>query len=113
MNAGAMDRRITVTQTGATNTGTGWTETTTTLGTMWASRKDVSDGEKVAAGTVMGTVAARFVVRSSTVTRQIIETALANGSELLLAAPPMLVQAFSVILLTLFFVWRDRRKRGA
>jgi head-tail adaptor len=71
MNYGRLDRRITVTQTGATNTGTGWTETTTTLGTMWASRKDVSDGEKVAAGTVMGTVAARFVVRSSTVTRQI------------------------------------------
>lgn len=71
MNYGALDRRISVAQVGSTNTGTGWTETTTTLGTFWASRKDVSDGEKAAAGTVMGTVAARFVVRSSTMTRQI------------------------------------------
>lgn len=39
------------------------------LGTIWASRKDVSDGEKMAAGDVMATIAARFVVRSSEMTR--------------------------------------------
>ena len=38
-------------------------------GTIWASRKDVSDGEKMAAGGVMATLAARFVVRSSELTR--------------------------------------------
>lgn len=71
IGAGSLDRRVTVTQIGATNTGTGWTETTATLGNFWASRRDVSDGEKAAAGTIIGTLVSRFVVRSSTLTRQI------------------------------------------
>ncbi|QNR64929.1 phage head closure protein [Rhodobacter capsulatus] len=34
-------------------------------GTVWASRKDISDAEQVAAGRVLATVTARFVVRHS------------------------------------------------
>lgn len=36
-----------------------------------ASRRDISDAEKVAAGQVQATVSARFLVRSSTFTRDI------------------------------------------
>lgn len=69
MNAGDLDRRITLRRKTETNTGLGVTMTWADLGTVWASRKDVSDGEKMAAGGVMATLAARFVVRSSTLTR--------------------------------------------
>lgn len=34
-------------------------------GPVWASRKDISDAEQVAAGRVLATVTARFVVRHS------------------------------------------------
>lgn len=67
--AGKLDRRITLHRYVATNTALGVTEAWADLGTIWASRKDVSDGEKMAAGGVMATVAARFVVRSSDLTR--------------------------------------------
>lgn len=69
IGAGHLDRRVTLATVAATNTGTGYTETATTLGKVWASRKDVSDAEKAAAGTVEGTVRARFIVRSSSLTR--------------------------------------------
>jgi len=69
MTAGSLDRLVTLSTMTATNTGTGYTETATTLGTVWASRKDVSDAEKAAAGAVEGTVRARFIVRSSSLTR--------------------------------------------
>ncbi len=67
--AGSLDRRVALSSIASTNTGTGYTETATALGTVWASRKDVSDAEKTAAGTVEGTVRTRFMVRSSSLTR--------------------------------------------
>lgn len=69
INAGTLDRRITLRRKTDTNTGLGVTEAWVDLGTIWAGRKDVSDGEKMAAGGVMATLAARFVVRSSELTR--------------------------------------------
>lgn len=69
IGAGKLDRRITLQRKAVTNTGLGVTEAWANLGTIWASRKDVSDGEKMAAGGVMATLAARFVVRSSDLTR--------------------------------------------
>jgi SPP1 family predicted phage head-tail adaptor len=69
MKSAGLDRRITLRRMVQTNTGLGATEAWSDLATIWASRKDVSDGEKMAAGGVMATVAARFVVRSSDLTR--------------------------------------------
>lgn len=69
MTAGKLDRRVTFERVTETNTGLGLTTAWAGLGTVWASRKDISDGEKMAAGGVMATVAARFVVRSSVMTR--------------------------------------------
>lgn len=71
MTAGNLDRRILLQRPVVTNTGTGPTESVIALGTVWASRKDVSDGERAVAGTVQGTVVARFVVRSSSLTRSL------------------------------------------
>lgn len=69
IGAGQLDRRITLRRKTEVNTGLGLTATWADLGTIWAGRKDVSDGEKMAAGGVMSTLAARFVVRSSSLTR--------------------------------------------
>jgi head-tail adaptor len=40
-----------------------------TLGTVWASRKDVSDGERFRAGEKADEMVARFVVRATAFTR--------------------------------------------
>lgn len=69
IGAGDLDRRITLISVAVTNGGTGWAETSTSLGKVWASRRDVSDAEKAAGGTVQGTLVSRFVVRSSGTTR--------------------------------------------
>ncbi|WP_434096016.1 head-tail adaptor protein [Thioclava kandeliae] len=54
------------------NTALGQEETWADLGSpVWASRRDVSDGEKAAAGGVFSTVSARFQIRSSTFSRGI------------------------------------------
>lgn len=66
-----LDRRVTIHRQTVSNGGTGHSETWGTLGTVWAARTDVSDAEKIAAGGVYGTVAARFVVRSSSISRLI------------------------------------------
>lgn len=69
IGAGQLDRRITLRRATVANTGLGVTEAWVDLGTIWAGRKDVSDGEKAAAGTMQAVVVARFVVRSSTFSR--------------------------------------------
>lgn len=80
MSAGALDRRITLSRETVTNTGLGPTRTWTVLTTLWASRKDVSDGEKATAGTVQSTVVSRFVVRSSIASRGLLpKDRLAEG----------------------------------
>ncbi len=69
IGAGQLDRRITLRRKTVTNTGLGMTEAWADLGKVWASRKDVSDGEKAAAGKLQAVVVSRFVVRSSSLTR--------------------------------------------
>lgn len=44
------------------------------LATLWASRIDVSDAEKYAAGTIGSALLSRFVVRSNETTRGLLHT---------------------------------------
>lgn len=83
IGAGSLDRRITLRRKTVTNTGLGMTEAWADLGTVWASRKDVSDGEKAAAGKLQSTVAARFIIRSSDLARGLTpKDALVEGGRL-------------------------------
>jgi len=64
MRAGPLDRRITLERYGISYNSDfepieGWTE----LGKRWASKEDVSDGEKVRAAQVGASVTTRFRVR--------------------------------------------------
>jgi head-tail adaptor len=77
---GALDRRLTLTRLTETNTPLGVTKAWLVIGEVWGSRRDVSDGEKIAAGAVMAQVTARFVVRSSAITRGLLpKDRLAEG----------------------------------
>jgi SPP1 family predicted phage head-tail adaptor len=70
--AGDLDRRIVIER--ATVTYNAFNEpvaTWATYATVWASRKDVSDGEKLAAGQVGASLSSRFVVRSDATTKAI------------------------------------------
>lgn len=67
----ALDRRIDLLRVGHVNTGTGVRETETLLGTVWAGRADVGDAERVAAGSVQGSLRSSWLVRSSPLTRQL------------------------------------------
>lgn len=73
MNAGSLDRRITIQRLteGAQNGFGEPAETWADLTTVWASREDVRDSEKVAAGQRDTALMSRFVVRSSSVTRTV------------------------------------------
>lgn len=64
-----LDRRITLVRVTEVNTGTGLTLVETPLGSLWASRADVGDAERVAAGSVQGTVRSSWLVRSSELAR--------------------------------------------
>ncbi|OJY34643.1 MAG: hypothetical protein BGP11_08485 [Rhodobacterales bacterium 65-51] len=68
MQAGLLDRRVSLSVVTSANTGTGYVETVAHLADVWASRKDVSDSEKAAAGSVEGVLRSRFMVRWSSVT---------------------------------------------
>lgn len=70
MEAGKLDRRITLLRYGETldewNQPTdGWTN----LGKRWASKQDVSDGEKLRAAQIGATVTTRFQVRWDSLTK--------------------------------------------
>ena len=70
MKAGDLDRRIAIERYSTTynddNEPTeGWAE----IGKRWASKKDVSDGEKIRAAEVGATVTTRFQVRWDSLTR--------------------------------------------
>ncbi len=72
MFARSLDRRITLERFGTTRNEwnepvEGWTE----LGGRAASKQDVSDGEKLRAAQVGGTITTRFQVRYDTLTRTI------------------------------------------
>ncbi|CCE96156.1 hypothetical protein SFHH103_01659 [Sinorhizobium fredii HH103] len=70
---GKLDRRITIereTETGRNEVNEPILEWTA-LATVWARRRDASDGEREAAGQLGSTLMSRFVVRSSSVTRTV------------------------------------------
>lgn len=70
--AGALDRRITIERLNSAPNG--FNEpvgTWSCFTTIWAQRKDVSDGEKLAAGQVGSYRMSRFVIRSSSVAKAI------------------------------------------
>src|SRR5687767_11981290 len=72
ITAQELDRRITIQRaTVVYNEFNEPVETWADLATLWARRRDVSDGEKFAAGQVGATLMSRFVVRSTTTTRGI------------------------------------------
>jgi len=68
--AGALDRRIIIER--ATSTPNEFNEPVETWGThatVWAERKDVSDGERLAAGQIGSSLHTRFKVRASPTTK--------------------------------------------
>lgn len=66
MAAGKVDRRIVIQRaTTVPNELNEPVETWATYATVWASREDVSDGEKMSAGQVSSMLMSRFVIRSS------------------------------------------------
>lgn len=70
MRAGDLDRRITLLRFGVTyNTSNEPIEAWAEAGKRWASKEDVSDGEKVRAAQVGASVTTRFRVRSDSLTR--------------------------------------------
>jgi SPP1 family predicted phage head-tail adaptor len=72
MFAGKLDRRITLER--YTETVNEWNEPITgwtSLGQRWASKEDVSDGEKVRAAQVGASVSTRFQVRYDSLTSTI------------------------------------------
>ncbi|MBB4185828.1 SPP1 family predicted phage head-tail adaptor [Sinorhizobium terangae] len=81
--AGKLDRRITIereTETGRNEVNEPVYEWTA-LTTVWARRRDASDGEREAAGQVGSTLMTRFVVRSSSVTRTVTPVDRLNYSD--------------------------------
>lgn len=72
MSAGALDRRITFQRAALVDDGLQSVQVWSDHGaSIWASRKDVSDGERANAGWLEATSVARFVVRSSSFTREL------------------------------------------
>lgn len=72
MEAGALDRRVRIhRRNGAINAFGEQAETWLDLGAVWASRRDVSDAERMAAAELGGAVTTRFRVRYSSLTSQI------------------------------------------
>lgn len=72
MNGGALDRRITIERaTEAENDFGELIETFATYVTLWASRSDVSDAEKLANSELGSALVSRFVVRSNSSSRTI------------------------------------------
>ncbi len=64
MFAGKLDRRITLQRASVTTNEYGEeVPTWLTLATVWASKKDVSDGERIAAAEVAAEIGTRFQIR--------------------------------------------------
>ena len=75
MEAGDLDRRITFQRSeDASNQFNEPIESWGDLITVWAKRRDASDGERVAAGQTGATLMSRFVIRSSVAARAITPT---------------------------------------
>lgn len=71
--AGDLDRRIAIERFSATKDEdfNEDVQSWSTLITVWAGRKDVSDGERFAAGQVGASLMSRFIIRSSTVAKTV------------------------------------------
>ena len=75
MGAGSLDRRIVIQRAaGTTSALNSMVKVWSAYTTVWAARRDISDSEKVAGGHVMASLASRFVIRSSSVSRAIRST---------------------------------------
>lgn len=67
MQAGKLDRRITLQRATTAQDETGQeVQTWSDLATVWASRRDVSDAERVAAAEVAASITTRFQIRWGT-----------------------------------------------
>lgn len=74
MIAGRLDRRIALQQASTITDDFGGEEPTwADLATVWASKQDVKDAERVAAAEVGATITTRFQVRYSTATARLTE----------------------------------------
>lgn len=72
MSAGKLDRRIQFRRYTTSDDGFSQVETWGDHGTpVSASKKDISDGERISAGEVSATLTSRFTVRSSVFTRDL------------------------------------------
>lgn len=72
MHASKLDRRITILRSELIDDGYGQTPGPyEPIGTVWAHRKDISDGEKFRAAEVQANISTRFTVRSSEFSRGI------------------------------------------
>ncbi len=68
MKAGALDRRVTLRRaTEAANTLNERVQTWADLATVWGSKADVSDGERVRAQAIGSSITTRFQVRYSSI----------------------------------------------
>lgn len=66
MSASKLDRRITILRSELVDDGFGQVQGPfESIGTLWAHRSDIKDGEKVLAGSVTSDLQTRFTVRSS------------------------------------------------
>jgi SPP1 family predicted phage head-tail adaptor len=72
MNVNKLDRRVTVLRSELIDDGFGQVQGPwSSIGTVWAHRSDIKDGEKIQAGQVLATLQTRFTVRSSEFSRGI------------------------------------------
>ncbi|MCB1516124.1 MAG: head-tail adaptor protein [Hyphomicrobiaceae bacterium] len=72
IGSGTLDRRLTIVRASGSQNGYGELDRTwSTLTTIWAERRDVSDGERIAMGEQTAALVSRFRVRSTGVTRTI------------------------------------------
>lgn len=72
-SAGTLDRRITIERKQATSTNAFNEEVVSwsPFLTVWAARHDVSDGEKLAAGSIGSFLRTRFVIRATSLSRSV------------------------------------------
>jgi SPP1 family predicted phage head-tail adaptor len=67
MQAGKLDRRVTIERATMADDGFGQAPTWAELATVWASKRDVSDAERFASGEVAAQITTRFRIRWSSV----------------------------------------------
>lgn len=71
MNGRKLDRRVTIERAAMTDDGFGQVETWSALVTTWASKRDVSDAERIRAGSVSAEITTRFWLRWRSLTASV------------------------------------------